>query len=203
MTHSKVVMMKQPLDVIRLTHGRTLPDTPCTLWTGRVRKDGYGVISIEGKERKAHRVLYERTVGLIPDGMELHHRCRNRTCVRLDHLMPVTRREHCAIEPRDLMSDRNRVRTQCSRGHELSKENLKIRASGARVCRICLRSRDRKNKKRKRETDPGWRTDKNAKDRARWARRMLDPAFMMKERRRALDRKRRVHVHLHSPLSEV
>lgn len=64
----------------------------CWVWTGATI-NGYGVLGGgRGYYRaRAHNVAYEQTVGPIPDGLELDHLCRNRACVRPDHLEPVTR----------------------------------------------------------------------------------------------------------------
>lgn len=42
----------------------------------------------------AHRYMYEREVGQIPEGMHLDHLCRVRACVEPAHLEPVTPREN-------------------------------------------------------------------------------------------------------------
>jgi hypothetical protein len=34
--------------------------------------------------------MYEQSVGLIPDGLELDHLCEQVSCIRPDHLEPVT-----------------------------------------------------------------------------------------------------------------
>lgn len=38
--------------------------------------------------------MYEMMVGKIPEGFELDHLCRTRSCVRPDHLEPVTHAEN-------------------------------------------------------------------------------------------------------------
>lgn len=80
----------------------------CWLWTGALMTAGYGQFRSGGqgsKVVKAHRWLYEQTVGPIPDGHVLHHLCEVKACVRPDHLEPVLLadhvRHHCASQLRD------------------------------------------------------------------------------------------------------
>lgn len=67
-------------------------ETPCWIWLGRISSDGYARCGlVEGKEEAlAHRVMFKRAGGVIPDGHELDHLCRVRECVRPSHLDPVT-----------------------------------------------------------------------------------------------------------------
>jgi hypothetical protein len=59
---------------------------------------GYGVASWrEGEQTKgrpAHRLAYELLVGPIPEDHELHHLCGFRSCVKPEHLVPLTASEH-------------------------------------------------------------------------------------------------------------
>ena len=67
--------------------------TCCWVWTGkRKSRNGYGRMRVGGKERAAHRVIYEWLIGPIPDKRILDHRCRNRACVNPWHMEPVTHR---------------------------------------------------------------------------------------------------------------
>lgn len=43
------------------------------------------------RARVAHRVVFERARGPVPQGKELDHLCRNRKCVNPSHLEVVTR----------------------------------------------------------------------------------------------------------------
>lgn len=65
----------------------------CWTWLGRLH-NGYGYLKQHGRDVAAMRLIYEWLVGPIPDGLDLDHLCRNRACVRPDHLEPVTRTEN-------------------------------------------------------------------------------------------------------------
>lgn len=68
----------------------------CWLWQRAKDKSGRGVIGVgRGKSpQRAHRVVYERHVGPIPDDHFLDHQCPNQGCVNPLHLDPVTHAEN-------------------------------------------------------------------------------------------------------------
>jgi hypothetical protein len=72
------------------------PVTECWQFTGNktLGNHGYGVVSVAGTSRVAHRVTYEHYVGPVPVGLQLDHLCRNQACVNPDHLEPVTASEN-------------------------------------------------------------------------------------------------------------
>ena len=123
---------------------------PCWEWTASLGKTGgYGRYSVplrggSGKRKQvyAHRHAYESLIGLVPDGLDLDHLCRNRKCVNPDHLEPVTRRENLrrGIGPTGL----NMAKKHCPQGHEYNSENTFISRQGCRQCKVCRRAYDQK-----------------------------------------------------------
>ena len=53
----------------------------CWPWAGPTNTQGYGVVSVNRRQVRAHRLAYELFVGPIPEGMEVCHTCDNPPCV--------------------------------------------------------------------------------------------------------------------------
>ena len=67
---------------------------PCWNWTAG-RAKAYGIFQPErGKPITAHKWLWENIHGRVPNGLELDHLCRNKSCVNPSHLEPVTHVEN-------------------------------------------------------------------------------------------------------------
>ncbi|MEV0115551.1 HNH endonuclease signature motif containing protein [Streptomyces sp. NPDC050844] len=107
----------------------------CWHWTGHIKPNGYGQVTVGGRKFNAHRFAYEALRGPIPDGLVIDHLCRNRRCVNPDHLEPVTHQTNAlrGIGP----TARNAKATHCVRGHDFDAANTYITPNGARQCRAC------------------------------------------------------------------
>lgn len=69
----------------------------CWTWTGKKERSGYARIREPGRDGTrwlVHRLAYVRMVGRIPGDLTIDHLCRNRLCVRPDHLEVCSRGEN-------------------------------------------------------------------------------------------------------------
>ena len=58
----------------------------CWIWRGAVGRSGYGNVNTGGRTVGAHRFAYSETIGVIPTGMVIRHRCDTKLCVNPTHL---------------------------------------------------------------------------------------------------------------------
>ena len=126
------------------------PDTHCWEWQWGKNHKGYGRIWVEGKNRIAHRVMYELHVGPIPEGLVIDHLCCNKACVNPGHLEVVTVAEN--NRRGDFEVGRGTAQTHCIHGHEFTPENTILRkgGNGRRDCRTCQQAQVRRAGARKR-----------------------------------------------------
>jgi hypothetical protein len=105
----------------------------CLIFTGSKDAKGYGQVTCmdAGRPLKAHRVAWESTVGPIPDGLCVLHRCDNPACVNPDHLFLGTVGDNNT----DMTAKgrhANQQKTHCPAGHLYDE---------TRLCRVCRRLR--------------------------------------------------------------
>lgn len=64
--------------------------TPCWIWKRSMNNNGYGKWRKKGYDTNlAHKVMFLMSGGVIPHKFELDHLCKNRSCIRPDHLETV------------------------------------------------------------------------------------------------------------------
>lgn len=121
----------------------------CWIWDGSKNPNGYGLISVDGKYRLAHRVSYELFRGEIPDGLLLDHNpCDTRACIYPGHLVPTTHAVNLA-RGRSPAAVANRNGTCVSGKHDMT--DVYVRANGVRQCRPCQLEKGAAYRDRKRE----------------------------------------------------
>ena len=122
----------------------------CWIWQASMSGNGsYGQFSVGDAMQRAHRVAYTLFNGRIPDGLVIDHLCRNRACVRPDHLEAVSQEENVR---RGIVGENNRSKTECKRGHKFDADNTSIRYRDGRVersCKRCSREQLREYRSRK------------------------------------------------------
>ena len=70
----------------------------CWLWKRWRNPKGYGMVSLFGKNYRAHRVAWLLATGEpLAKGMALDHLCRVRECVNPDHLREMTGEQNTLI----------------------------------------------------------------------------------------------------------
>jgi hypothetical protein len=129
---------------------------PCWIWTACKYPLGYGQFVTTGTRRRvaAHRWSWENENGLIPDGLVLDHLCRETSCVRPDHLEPVTNAVNVQRGKSGDLKPPNARPAQCRNGHPMTDQNSYRRAGrkDSWACRRCqadaqLRSKSRRGER--------------------------------------------------------
>lgn len=87
----KIYERKNPIDRFWAKVNKNGPmcealGTKCWIWTGwKFAETGYGGFDIQFKKNLAHRYSYEISIGEIPEGLNVCHKCDNPPCIRPDH----------------------------------------------------------------------------------------------------------------------
>ena len=106
----------------------------CWVWTAFKDDDGYGLfVIVTGWTVRAHRWSYcrARNIDFVSfEGEVLDHLCRNRACVRPDHLEHVSAKVNAE---RSAAAEKQ----YCVRGHEYTPQNTRWKRNGTRSCKAC------------------------------------------------------------------
>jgi len=127
---------RRPSNDITIFDKKTIKLGDCWIWQGYKDRLGYGRVQYKNKKWLAHRLAYTMFVGAVPENKDLDHLCRNPSCVNPQHLEPVSHRTNVLRGASPLA--RYALLTQCSKGHELSGDNLRIRIRPGNIGRECI-----------------------------------------------------------------
>lgn len=95
----------------------------CWVWKGYIKKEGYGQVSHQGKNVLAHRVSYTISIGEIPEGLLVLHKCDNPPCVNPKHLFIGTEADN--MRDRDIKGRGNQPKGEKSGTHKLTETKVK------------------------------------------------------------------------------
>ena len=126
-------------DAWRRVRARCVWDGDCLIWQGALNGCGYGVIRVNGRNVRVHRIAYDHAKGPVPKGLVLDHvrkmGCVSRACCNAAHLEAVTNRVNIL---RGVGASAQHARqTHCISGHLLVAENLRPPRGRGRECRLC------------------------------------------------------------------
>jgi hypothetical protein len=96
----------------------------CWPWIGTINDRGYGIVRVDGKLKKAHRVLWEEMNGTLEEGECVLHKCDNPPCCNPKHHFKGTKGDNnrdCANKGRNTGA-RNAPRGEASPKAKLSEE---------------------------------------------------------------------------------
>lgn len=128
--------MAKPLLDRLMSKAHAIPFSGCLIWTGDCDKDGYGVISNQGKRIATHRAAYALFKG--PPEKFVCHTCDVPACINPDHLYDGTNSDN--------MRDRSRRgRANLAKGERHGRSRFTqadvqtmrdMRSSGKTLCQI-------------------------------------------------------------------
>lgn len=141
-------MNKKLTPIQRFISKVAVSERGCWLWLGAKSPVGRPFFSFGGKLKQAHKWIWERENGPVPDGLVLDHFvCDDPGCVNPDHLRPVTNREN--ILRGTGVASANLAKDRCPRcsGEYIWATGSKIQ----RYCRPCKTKRANELRKSKKE----------------------------------------------------
>lgn len=131
-------IIKRLFTRIEINDKHIINNTPCWEWQGYYAAE-YSSIYHAHKQYKAHRLMYELFVEIIPEKLVCDHLCRNTKCVNPCHIEIVTNRENVlrGFSPIAMQARQ----THCKNGHEFSPANTYLTKKGSRTCKTCQKQK--------------------------------------------------------------
>ena len=94
---------------------------PCLIWRHSLDTHGYGILHLNGKPCRAHRVAYEMTRGEIPERKLILHLCRRRSCIQPAHLYTGTHQQNALDRSARLSAAGRSMEEYSARMHDAMK----------------------------------------------------------------------------------
>lgn len=115
-----------------------IPESGCWIWMGFTNPKGYGLLTVNSKNKFSHRLSWELHNGTIDSGLLVCHRCDIPPCVNPDHLFLGTPKDNAQDMIKKGRRATSKRRTHCFRSHELTPENTRTEPWGKRQCKFCI-----------------------------------------------------------------
>jgi hypothetical protein len=94
----------------------------CWEWVGSLYPGGYGIIKINCKNYRTHRLAYELTYGPILNNLHVLHKCDNKKCCNPNHLFLGTHKDN--MKDRDLKGRNGDIKGMKNPNHKLTIEQI-------------------------------------------------------------------------------
>ena len=140
-----VTRVDLPYAAERLLEKRSISKSGCWEWGGYRDRDGYGLVSLAGKERRVHRVAAALWLNFdIGSSLFICHHCDNPPCFNPAHLFPGTPADNAAdaraksrLLPAATKHPRKRPCAECGREYE---PHVDHRGRSITCSNACLRA---------------------------------------------------------------
>ncbi len=107
-------------------------ETLCMMWQGTFFIAGYGMATFARRKHSAHRLSYIAfyNIPFIPVGMQVRHKCKNKSCVNPFHLELGTAKDNAADRVRDGTQTRGETNHNAQITEDTARAILKSKGEG-------------------------------------------------------------------------
>lgn len=125
----------------------------CIEWQSTLDNKGYGVLTLNGRQWKAHRIAKALSGEFVPHFLASDHLCKNTKCVNSEHIELVMNAENVMRGKSFAVENANK--TECLNGHPFSKYGgiRNYRGKIWRFCKECKKLQKRIYYARNRKTN--------------------------------------------------